>query len=99
MSDSNNYNDFFKNLDPSIFLKKELMPPSRISKIRRIYGATQRRFAALLGVKFDTYCSWEQGKRNPSSPGYALLCIAEKYPEIFLKNKESIIESINKFFL
>lgn len=86
------------NFDKDIFMQTELITPSRIKAVRKKYGMTQMDFADLLGVKYITYGSWERGDRNPSSPAYALLKIAENYPEIFLANRREIIMSIMKYF-
>jgi DNA-binding transcriptional regulator YiaG len=60
--------DFF---DIDIFLQKENLDRLRIKSIRKTYGMTQVNFADLLGVAYDTYCSWELGVRKPSSPACA----------------------------
>ncbi|MGI4776359.1 MAG: helix-turn-helix domain-containing protein [Janthinobacterium lividum] len=54
------------------------------------------KFAELLGMKYDTLRSWEGGYKSPSSPGRALLYTAEKLPEVFLKNREQIINQIKQ---
>jgi transcriptional regulator with XRE-family HTH domain len=77
-------------------LIKEKMPPQRIKNIRKAFGLTQVKFAELLGINYDTLRSWEGGYRYPSSPGCALLVIAEASPEEFIRNKERIINKINK---
>jgi DNA-binding transcriptional regulator YiaG len=70
------------------------MTLDRIKAIRKLYGATQSSFAELIMVNYETYRKWEQGKRFPSSPGYAILCIAESYPKVFLKNWRKIGEQV-----
>lgn len=42
-------------------------------------------FAELIGVKYNTFCKWEMGARNPSSAGYSLLNVADKHPEVIEK--------------
>src|SRR4051812_28347910 len=84
--------------DISLFIQNGGLPPSKIKAIRKKYGMTQAVFADLLGVIHVTYCSWELGIRNPSSPALALMKIADKYPEIFLSKKREIIESVMKYF-
>jgi putative transcriptional regulator len=59
------------------------MPPHRIKTVRQMYHLTQRNFAELLKIKYQTLCAWESGRRRPSSPAIALLKIAEEYPEFF----------------
>lgn len=78
----------------SISFNSKEMKPDRIRKIRKLYNATQVVFAELIMINYETYRSWEQGKRIPSSPGYAILSIAEQYPDIFLKHRDKIISRI-----
>lgn len=81
-----------------LFMMDGLMSATRIKKIRKKYGMNQSDFADLLGVKYPTFCSWEKGVRNPSSPSCALLQIAEKHPAIFLQNRKEIIQNVMKYF-
>ena len=83
----------FKELLPIGFNTKD-MTPERIREIRRLYKVTQKSFADLITVNYETYRSWEEGRRYCSSPGYAILTIAESYPDIFLKNRNKILEKI-----
>lgn len=76
--------------------EKARMSPKRIKEIRAIYGMTQRAFSSLIKVNFDTYRSWEGGYRFPSSPGLAILSVAENNPEIFLNNIDEILSEIDK---
>jgi DNA-binding transcriptional regulator YiaG len=75
-------------------LIKQMMNPTGIKQIRQRYGMTQVKFAALLSLSYDTLRSWEGGYRFPSSPGYALLLIAEKSPETFVKNRKQILKTV-----
>ena len=68
------------------------MTAAKIKSIRKAYGLTQVVFADLLMVNFETYASWEKGRRFPSSPGCAVLVIAEQYPAVFLKRRKDIIK-------
>ena len=77
----------------------KIMTPSKIKEIRKQYGVTQVAFADLIEVKFETYRSWEEGRRYPSSPGYAILCIAERHPQIILKNRNKISNLAHKYLL
>ena len=70
------------------------MTAERIKSIRKAYSLTQVAFADLLGVKFETYASWEKGPRFPSSPGCAVLAIAEQYPDVFLKKRRDIVKKL-----
>lgn len=74
------------------------MTVARIRNIRKAYGLTQVAFADLLGLKFETYASWEKGRRFPSSPGCTVLMIAEKYPDVFLKRRKDIIKKLKKMY-
>lgn len=80
------------------FMNCTAMSPGRIKKIRKKYGMRQADFADLLGVKYDTYSSWEKGVRNPSSPARTLLHISQKHPAIFLENRKQIIENVMQYF-
>jgi DNA-binding transcriptional regulator YiaG len=71
------------------------MTSQRIKEIRKLFKVTQKSFADLIMVNYETYCSWEEGRRYCSSPGYAILSIAENYPDIFLKNRNKLIQKIN----
>ena len=86
------------NFDIRLFIQEKNLNPSRIKAIRKKYGMTQAAFADLLGVIYKTYCSWELGVRKPSSPGYALLQIAEQHPKVFLNKRKEIIEGVMKYF-
>lgn len=76
--------------------RKGKMTPERIRAIRKLYGITQSNFAELIMVNYETYRKWELGKRFPSSPGYAILCIAETYPKVFLKNWRNIARKVKE---
>lgn len=75
--------------------KKEQMDPARIKSIRKYFRLTQLAFSDFIMVNYETYKSWEIGRRKPSSPGYAILTIAEKHPEVFSKHRQNIIQDIN----
>jgi len=72
--------------------KKIKLTPDRIRSIRKYFKLTQVAFSEFIMVGYETYRSWEEGRRYPSSPGYAILLIAEKYPGIFIKNREDLIK-------
>ncbi|RYE05576.1 MAG: helix-turn-helix domain-containing protein [Rickettsiaceae bacterium] len=76
---------------------KEKLTTDRIRKIRKHFNLTQVAFSEFIMVGYETYRSWEEGRRIPSSPGYAILLIAEKYPEVFIKNRKDVIEEFNLF--
>ena len=68
----------------------------RIKDIRKAYGLSQTKFSNLIMVKFETYRKWEYNYYPPSSPGKAILLIAEQYPDIFLKYRAQILKEISK---
>ena len=52
--------------------------------IRKRYGLSQAKFAALLGISLRTLQNWEQGRRHPHGPAKVLLRVASKHPEAVL---------------
>ena len=75
--------------------KHLVLTAQRIKDIRKSYGLSQTKFSDLIMVKFETYRKWEYDYYQPSSPGKAILLIAEKHPDIFLKYRAQIIKKIN----
>jgi putative transcriptional regulator len=61
------------------------VPPP--AEIRQRLNLSQHAFAGLLGVSVRTLQEWEQGRRTPRGPAYALLRIADQHPEAFLDLK------------
>lgn len=55
--------------------------PIDVRDIRAQFHATQRVFAAMLGINIETLRNWEQGRRSPQGPARALLRIAASSPE------------------
>ena len=47
--------------------------PYEIAMIRSHFCATQKEFAALIGVSWETLRNWERGRRRPHGPARALL--------------------------
>ena len=86
----NNYSKFLSDAE-LLALQTEIISVARMKKIRKLYGLTQKKFAELINIKYDTLRSWEGGYRYPASPGRALLYLAEKSPETFLKDKDQIL--------
>lgn len=72
------------------------MPPARIRSIRALYGLRRKPFAELIKVNIFTLKSWENGYRFPSSPGIAILLVAENNPDVFLEHRDEIFSEINK---
>jgi putative transcriptional regulator len=48
----------------------------------RSIGATQRSFAAAIGVPVKTVSNWEQGRRKPTGPALVLLSLIQRDPWI-----------------
>jgi len=58
--------------------------PKDVRAIRVKVGLSQSAFAALLGVSPRTLQEWEQGRRTPTGPAFALLRVAERHPRALL---------------
>jgi putative transcriptional regulator len=54
----------------------------RIRLASRGIEATQRSFAAAIGVPVKTVSNWEQGGRKPTSPALVLLSLIQRDPWI-----------------
>lgn len=69
------------------------MKPSRVFEfdqpdvtlIRKKYGLSQEKFAALLGISASTLRNWEQGRRKPEGAARVLLRVAATHPEAILE--------------
>jgi len=61
------------------------MTPQKIRKIRKSLKASQPLFALLLNVSPKAVQSWEQGSRRPRAAALKLLTIAQKNPQVLLK--------------
>lgn len=55
-----------------------------VSALRRRFGLSQAKFAALLGISMATLQNWEQGRRTPEGPARVLLRVAAAHPEALL---------------
>jgi putative transcriptional regulator len=55
-----------------------------VAAIRKEYGLSQAKFAALLGISVRTLQNWEQGRRKPQGPARVLLRVASKHPKAVL---------------
>ena len=62
--------------------------PEKIAAIRYSYRLSQRCFALLIGISVRTLQNWEIGHRSPCGPAFALLDIAARDPEVFLKKRK-----------
>ncbi|MBU6470584.1 MAG: helix-turn-helix domain-containing protein [Gammaproteobacteria bacterium] len=58
--------------------------PDNVRTIRERMDLSQSAFAALLGVSLRTLQDWEQGRRKPTGPAYALLRVATRHPEALI---------------
>ncbi|MBK6422845.1 MAG: helix-turn-helix domain-containing protein [Gemmatimonadetes bacterium] len=56
----------------------------QIVALRRQFGLSQAKFAALLGISTGTLQNWEQGRRAPDGPAKVLLRVAAAHPEALL---------------
>ncbi|MCH7919527.1 MAG: helix-turn-helix domain-containing protein [Planctomycetes bacterium] len=56
-----------------------------VKKLRIKAGATQEKFAHMIGVSVDTVQNWEQGRRIPRGPARALLHVFEENPKAVVK--------------
>lgn len=59
-------------------------PEPNVQKIRKKYGLSQQKFAALMGISVSTLRNWEQGRRKPQGPACVLLHVAAKHPRAVL---------------
>lgn len=55
--------------------------PLDIKKIREKIGLSQLQFSKLIRVSIKTLQNWEQGRRKPQGPAFALLTILKNDPE------------------
>ena len=92
--------DLFDELVASVKQMKEIREGSRrpsrvtrgedveraveVSALRRQFGLSQAKFAALLGISTATLQNWEQGRRAPEGPARVLLRVAAAHPEALL---------------
>ena len=66
---------------------------------KKIYKMTQWEFSSLIGVRYQTYKSWEIGRYTPSSPARALLHMAINHKDTFLKNRDQMLKNIGAIYL
>jgi putative transcriptional regulator len=59
-------------------------PEPKVSKLRKRYGLSQPKFAAMMGISVNTLRNWEQGRRKPEGPARVLLNVVSKHPEAVL---------------
>ncbi len=63
--------------------------PTKIRKIRKVFGMTQEDFAIVLNITTSTMRSWEQGTRKPSDSALRLLQLLILNPGILKTLKRS----------
>jgi putative transcriptional regulator len=56
-----------------------------VRDIRAHFGATQKAFAALIGIKVETLRNWEKGRRRPHGPARALLRAIDADPFVLAR--------------
>ena len=54
--------------------------PIDVQHIRASFLATQRQFARMIGVSYETLRNWETGRRRPHGPARALLRMLDANP-------------------
>ena len=59
--------------------------PHMIRDIRMKLHASQASFARMIGVSVNTLQNWEQGRRRPRGPAFALLKVTESNPRAVIK--------------
>jgi putative transcriptional regulator len=63
---------------------QEVFRAVQVTALRRRFGLSQAKFAALLGISTATLQNWEQGRRAPEGPARVLLRVAAAHPEALL---------------
>ena len=56
--------------------------PIDVRDIRRLFGQSRRKFAAMMGISHETLRNWEMGRRFPQGPARSLLRIARANPDV-----------------
>jgi putative transcriptional regulator len=56
-------------------------PAEFVRQVRARCGLTQAAFAQSIEVPIETVRNWEQGKRHPRGPAWALLKLIDRAPE------------------
>jgi DNA-binding transcriptional regulator YiaG len=59
---------------------------ARVAALRKRLNLTQHEFAQLLNVSVSAVRGWEQGLRSPDGASQRLLGIAEREPEVLLRD-------------
>lgn len=71
------------------------LPPAdfdaaRVAALRKRLNLTQHEFAQLLNVSVSAVRGWEQGSRSPDGASQRLLGIAERDPEVLLRDASPV---------
>ncbi len=56
-----------------------------VKNLRNKIGMSQNEFASAFGISVATLRHWERGDRSPHGPALALLNVAAKEPQAFLR--------------
>jgi putative transcriptional regulator len=87
------YNELLESIEEAGQIKKGKKKPARITKfdsvdihrLRKQVGASQSKFARMIGVSERTLQNWEQGRRSPQGPARALLKVFNENPKAVVK--------------
>ena len=87
------YNELLESIEEAGQIKKGKKKPARITKfdpvdihrLREKLGASQSKFARMIGVSERTLQNWEQGRRSPQGPARALLKVFNENPKAVVK--------------
>jgi len=71
------------------------LPPAdfdaaRVAALRKRLNLAQHEFARLLNVSVSAVRGWEQGSRSPDGASHRLLGIAERDPEVLLRDASPV---------
>ena len=71
------------------------LPPAdfdaaRVAALRKRLNLTQHEFAHMLNVSVSAVRGWEQGLRSPDGASQRLLGIAEREPEVLMRDVDPI---------
>jgi putative transcriptional regulator len=67
-------------------MRGRIDPAKDIAALRRFAGLTQQEFADALCISVHTLRNWEQGRRSPEGPAFALLRVAARHPRVLREN-------------
>ena len=63
--------------------------PADVKSLRSHLGQSQVEFALMIGVSVATLRNWEQGRRTPEGPAFALL-------RVTARNPEAVVEALHR---